>query len=115
MMGKIILLGYEVGHGIRTPPINRVEKVTNAPRPKTKREVSSFLGLTGFYRDHIPNYAAIASPLTDLLRKGQPNKVEWEDAQECAYQSLKRSITERPISQQSIRTDASDAGIGAIL
>ena len=29
--------------------------------------------LTEFYWDQIPNYAAIAVPLTNLLRKGQPN------------------------------------------
>ena len=31
-----------------------------------QKEVKSFLRLTGYYKNFIPNYAAIASPLCDL-------------------------------------------------
>ena len=47
------------------------------------------MGLAGYYRDFIPNFAALAAPLSDLTRKGQHNKVEWGEAQEKAYQSIK--------------------------
>ena len=63
----------------------------------SKRGLRSFIGLTGFYRDQIPNYAAIAVPLTNLLRQGQPNKLSREEAQVTAYETLKRAGTERPI------------------
>ena len=39
------------------------------------------------------NFAALAAPLSDLTRKGQPNKVEWGEAQEKAYQSIKTLLT----------------------
>ena len=69
-------LGHEVGEGvIRTNPTIR-KKISEAPRPVTKRQVRSFLGLTGFYRDFIPNYSDIALPLTMLTRKGSSDKVE---------------------------------------
>lgn len=119
---RIILLGQEVGQGIRTPPLDGVEKVRDASQPATKKGLRSFLGLTGFYRDHIPNYAAVAAPLTDMLRKGQPNKLSWGDSQERAYSSLKQAITGRPIlclpdhdKDFVLRTDACDTGIGAVL
>ena len=47
------------------------------------------MGLAGYYRDFIPNFAAIAAPLSDLKRKGQPSKVGWSDAHEKAYQTIK--------------------------
>ena len=53
------------------------EKIKTAKPPQTKKEVRSFLGLTGYYRNYIPNYATIAASLTDLTEKGSPNKVEW--------------------------------------
>lgn len=51
------------------------------------------MGLVGYYRDFIPSFAAIAAPLSDLTRKGQPSKVEWGDAHEKAYQIIKILLT----------------------
>ena len=80
------------------------------------------MGLAGYYRDFIPNFAAIAAPLSDLTRKGQPNKVEWGEAQEKAYQTIKSYLTSEPILRLPdpaktyfSRMDASNNGIGAVL
>ena len=93
-----------------------------AAEPRTKKEVQSFLGLTGYYRNYIPNYSAIASPLTDHTRKGLPNKIEWSEPQKKAYCKLKSSRTKCPILHLPdfskvfyLRTDAFNHGIGAIL
>ena len=66
-----------------------VEKIKNALRPGTKKRVRLFVGLAGYYRDFIPNFPAIAAPLSDLTRKGQPTRVEWGQAQEKVYQTIK--------------------------
>ena len=82
----------------------------------------SFLGLVGFYREYIPEFAAIAVPLTVLTKKGKPNKVVWSDTAETAYRNLKIKVIQKPILRlpdQSkpyvLRTDASDIGLGAVL
>ncbi|GFO40412.1 Zinc finger protein [Plakobranchus ocellatus] len=99
-----------------------VEKVRNASRPKTKREVRAFLGLVGYYKEFVPNFAAVSAPLSDLVCKGQPNIVNWDDSQERAYNSLKVAVTSKPVLQLPdvnkkffLRTDASDRGLGAAL
>ena len=66
-------LGHQVGGDVITPSRDNLEKVRNTPRPTTKKQVRSFLGLVGYYRDHIPAFAEISAPLTDLLRKVKPN------------------------------------------
>lgn len=75
-----------------------------------------------FYRKFIQHFSAIAAPLTDLTRKGQPNKVVWGDAQENAFITLKSSLMVTPILKILnfsetfvLQTDASDVGIGAVL
>ena len=68
--GEIEFVGHMVGNGNLEMEEEKVTKIKNAPQPKTKKQVRSFLGLTGFYRRFIPNYAQIASPLTDLTKKG---------------------------------------------
>ncbi len=120
---SIEVIGHQISaDGIKGLHQDNVEKIKNARRPKTKKEVKAFLGLTGYYREFIPNYAAKAVPLSDLLRKGQPNKIEWGEAQERAYTTLKSELTNSPILHLPdvtkpfvLRTDASDVGVGAVL
>jgi hypothetical protein len=51
---------------------DKVEVVRHFQRPRTKR---AFLGLSGYYRKFILNYASTATALTDLTRKKGPNLV----------------------------------------
>ena len=118
----IEVIGHRVSNGIKELQKENVKKIENAARPKTKKEVRAFNGLTGYYREFIPNYAAKAAPLTDLTKKGQPNKVPWEQAQEKAYATLKQDLMSEPILHLPdctksfvLRTDASDVGLGAVL
>ena len=53
-----------------------VTKIRAAPRPTAKKQIRSFMGLAGYYRDFIPNITALADWLSNLTCKGQPNKVE---------------------------------------
>ncbi|GFO26537.1 Pol polyprotein, partial [Plakobranchus ocellatus] len=115
-------LGHSLGRGAIGPQDENVEKVRNAPRPKTKRKVRAFLGLVGYYKEFVPNFAAVSAPLSYLVRKGQPNVVNWGDSQERAYNSLKVAVTSKPVLQLLdvnkkfvLRTDASDRGLGAAL
>ena len=66
---EIDFVWHLVGKGKLEMDEEKIVKIRNAPQPKTKKQVRSFLGLTGFYRRFIPGYARIASPLTDLTKK----------------------------------------------
>ena len=44
-----------------------------------KKEAQLFLKLANDYRDHIPSFAAIATPLNDLTRKGLPQRMLWDE------------------------------------
>ena len=66
---QVDFLGHRLGPGTVGLQDCNVEKVKDAPRPTTKKEIRSFLGLVGYYQPFIPNFAAIAAPLSDLTRK----------------------------------------------
>jgi hypothetical protein len=115
-------LGHQVGSGRLCTNPDLLKKIQSRVRPHDKKQVRSFLGLTGYYRRFVPNYAQIALPLTDLTRKGQPNKLNWEEPHENAFVTLKSMLVNPPILQLPdlgktfvVRTDASDVGLGAIL
>ena len=86
---SIECLGHNiVGQTVR-PQEDKVQAIRDAPRPSTKRQIKSFLGLAGFYHRFIPNFSSIASPLTDLTKKNRPISIKnWQDHHERAFQTL---------------------------
>lgn len=54
------------GGGLVRPVAGKVQALQEQPRPRTKRDVQQFLGLTGYYHSFIPRYATLAAPLMDL-------------------------------------------------
>ena len=114
-------LVYDVEYDWITPNDDNLNKIARAKRPVTKKEVRSFCGLLGYYRDSIPSFAIIAAPLTHLTKKEQPNFVEWGEVQEKAFNTLREALLKRPILKlpdHSVdftqRTDASNNGIKAV-
>ena len=65
----IDFVGHRIGKGEIRTQSDKVDKVKHATIPTTVTQVRSFLGLTGYYRKFIYNYATIATPLTDLTKK----------------------------------------------
>ena len=59
--------------------------------------MQSFLELAENYRKFLQNYAEIATPLTDLTKQGQPNKVTWEEPQQITFQKLKDMLGSAPV------------------
>ena len=100
----------------------KIDAVANFPKPATKKDVRSFLGLTGYYRRFIPNYSMIALPLTDLTKKNASNSITWTRSCDKAFKELKCRLTRAPVLKSPdmqlpfiLKNDASERGIGAVL
>ena len=46
-----------------------VEAILDLPSPKSRREVMRVLGMYGFYRRFVPNFAAVTELLRNLPKK----------------------------------------------
>ena len=98
-------IGYKTidftGHAVDESEVCMEEEqitiIKYAEEPTIKEQVRSFLGLANYYRKFIPNFATIAAPLTNLIKKGMPNKVVWGPAQERAFKTLRDLLTSSPI------------------
>ena len=119
---QVLNLGHVVGQGKLMPNPLKVKDIKEYDRPKTKKQVRAYLGLTGYYSSFIKNYADLASPLTSLLKKNLPNEVRWTDECENLFRNLKQALISAPIltgldmtKQFELQCDASETGLGAVL
>ena len=111
-----------MGGGQIFPQVNKVEAIKNSPRPRTKKQVKSFLGLVGWYRRFIPHFSTIVAPLIDLTCTTAHNPVQWTDQCEKAFQKLKLCLCSDPVLSSAdfaqrfpVQVDASQVGLGAVL
>ena len=74
---------------------NKIEVITEWPRPTTVTEVRSFLGLAGYYRRFVKDFSKITAPLTKLTQKNV--KFIWTDRYEEYFQLLKDLLTSAPV------------------
>ena len=117
---SVKLLGYIVtAEGISADP-DKIRAITELPPPRNVKEIRSFLGMTGFYRQCLQNYAAVAEPLEALKRKH--STLSWGPSQQHAFDTLKEllvssSVMAAPQTDKPYKlfTDACDYAIGAIL
>ena len=65
---EVPFLGFIVsGTGFKMDP-EKSKAIIDWPTHTNKKEVQQLLGLWNFYRRFVPGYAAIVSPITDLLQ-----------------------------------------------
>ena len=117
---EVSYLGHRVTEEGLLPDSALLAAIREIPPPKTATEVRSFLGLAGYYRRYVKNFAAIAGQLLALTRKDAV--FHWSADCQDAFDRLKTHLITSPITafpdfSQSFRlyTDASTAGLGAIL
>ena len=117
---EVAYCGFIVGgNGVRAQP-EKLAVIHAWPQPKEQVDVRSFLGLCGFYQRFVTNYAQVAAPLNDLLKK---NIVWlWTTEAERSFQQLKRQLLSAPVlivpdstKPYFLHSDASEVAIGATL
>ena len=67
---NVDFIGHRLSEGVKGLHDDNVQKIMEAARPTTKKQVRAFMGLANYYREYVPNFAAVTVPLTDLLKKG---------------------------------------------
>ena len=119
---EVFFLGHVLGRGVQRPTNDKIDKILALKPPTTKKQVRSLLGLLNFYRKFVPNFSAIAAPLSNLTKGGNPDKVIWTDECQCALDMLKTSLSTDPVLILPdllfpfiLRTDASSYAVGACL
>jgi hypothetical protein len=118
---RIEFLGFQVGEGTVKINPSKIGGITNWPQNlNSVKEVRQVLGVLEYQQAFIQDYARLAKPLHDLLKKGV--KFLWEDKHEEALDALIKQVDQDPILTApdrdepfELETDASTYAIGAVL
>ena len=98
---------------------NKIKAIKEWTKPVNISKLRGFLGLTGYYRRFIKNYAHITATLTNLLKK---ISFLWDEEAGRCFEKLKEIMSNAPVLATPdfskpfiIECDASGFGIGAVL
>ena len=72
---EVAYLGHVIGRDGVKPNSAKINAIKNFPKPTTVRAIRQFLGLYGYYRRFIQDYAELVKALSGLLKKD--GKWEW--------------------------------------
>ena len=112
-------LGFLLEQGVVRPDPRKVAALRRVRVARTVKGVRQFLGMAGFYRQCIRDYARKAEPLTRLL--STKTQFVWGEDQRNSVQQLLSGLEDvvlaNPLEGDRwlLETDASDIAIGAIL
>ncbi|CAI7839865.1 unnamed protein product, partial [Closterium sp. NIES-54] len=117
---KVQFLGHMVSaEGVHVDP-RKIKAVKKWKVLENMKELQQFLGFTNYSNRFVPQYAKIAAPLTDLLKKDTPFK--WDTPHQQAMEQLQTALTTAPVlilpdpeKDYVVEADASDQAVGAVL
>ena len=119
---KVIFLGHIVGSGIVAPDPSKIATVREIQPPTNKKEVKRIVEFFSYFRSFIPNLAQIAHPITELTKKGIPNKIRWEEKHQISLQKLIDDLSNAASlntidyrKKFGLSTDASATAVGCCL
>ena len=90
---QITFYGYRFDQEGLKPTPEKVQAIYECEPPRSKTEVRSFLGMTGYLSKFIPRYASLTKPLRDLTRT--ETKFHWGLTEDKAFKEVKGAITSK--------------------
>lgn len=130
---EVEFLGFIVSEEGLKPNMKKVECIRKYPQPKNLKDLRAFLGLSGYYRRFVKDYAKVAKPLTKLLRGEDGHRqisknhskntaIQLDEPAIASFKLLKEILSSNDIlafpdfeKHFILTTDASDKALGAVL
>ena len=116
---EVDFLGFVLSRDGIKPQKDLTNAIRDFTRPNNVKELKRFLGIVGFYRQFIPEFAKTSKPLTKLTSSNV--KFEWDEPAENAFKQLKEKLMMEPVLKFPnfnksfiVEADASDFAVGGL-
>ncbi len=96
---EITFLGHTITPNSKAISEKRIKAIKDVPRPITKKQLLSFLGMCAYCRTFIPNYSFLEKPLRALTTgKGlrSCDKIYWPTEAQEAFANMKLQLAQAP-------------------
>ncbi|XP_041835321.1 uncharacterized protein LOC121636042 [Melanotaenia boesemani] len=96
---QVIFLGHHISATTKALTSKRIEAIQKAPKPVTKKQLMSFLGMVGFCRAFIPHFSELEAPLTSCIHGKNLSAHDhffWTPEAEQAFLSVKQALCSAP-------------------
>ena len=87
---EIEFLGFSIANGQRRPSNDKCKTLGRFPTPTSKRMLKGFLGLAGYVRHLVEDFAQLAKPLFEA--SNAPGKFNWSEECERNFVLLKQQL-----------------------
>jgi len=84
-------VGHLTGSGQRRVDRETLKSDKDMKVPQSKKQVRQIKRFFWYFRD-IPNFSALAKPLTDLTARKVPNQIQWGQAEQMVFEKLKTEL-----------------------
>ena len=91
---KVDYLGHQVSQNGIEMLSNYVTLLLDWPKPTTPKELATFLGKSGYYRQFIPNYGKVVACLEQEKKK---TSLTWTPQMDRAFEQVKEAFRTKPI------------------
>jgi hypothetical protein len=123
LITELEVLGRVIKNGTILPSQRHIDAINRIGPQRTKQGVRGILGLVNYHSQFIPNLAEITCCLTNLLKRGEPEKnIKWQQKHSDALETIKRIMTSKPVliaprhdKDFIIMTDAMNTAVSGIL
>ena len=123
-VSEIDFLGFNVSNAGLKPPTSKISELSDFPYPTDSKALRRFLGMVGFYRKLVPNFASIVLPLTECIRvKPNQKSIELTESERQSFDEIKKVLSDLKAlahvqtgnSHFQLVTDSSQYAVGAAL
>jgi hypothetical protein len=80
----------------------QIQSVLDFPKPVTRKQLKSFLGLVNYFRDYVLNHSTVVKPLNNLIlsytKLNGRGSLTWTAEAEVAYETHTKTYRVSPTS-----------------
>lgn len=122
MMKRVKYLGMVIDESGISINDEKIRPILDFPAPKSQKQVRSLMGMIGWFRRFVQDFAEMTAPITELTKLEYKHNFTWPTEAQEALDKIKIALTTAPILATAdyskpftVHCDCSNVAAGGVL